>query len=265
MTNRLSIGIVGGGNMGEPIINNLSKNYQVAVCEADKIKSARLRRRYGVATLDLKTLIAQSPVIILCVKPQSFPALLKEMRLIGLESQLIISIAAGIKTSTIEKLLGEQGRVIRTMPNLPAQIGKGITAVAKGKKATVKDFKLAKEIFNFVGEVVGVDEKDIDTVTAISGSGPAYVFLFVEHYMKAARALGGLPPKMVDQLVLETIKGSIAVIDTTKIDPKSLRAQVTSKKGTTEAAIKEFSKGKMDKVFKDALAAAKKRAKQLSQ
>lgn len=259
------MGIIGGGNMGEPIINNLSKNYQVAVCEADKIKSARLRRRYGVATLDLKTLVAQSSTIILCVKPQVFPALLKEMRLIGLDNQLIISIAAGVKTKSIEKLLGDQGRVIRTMPNLPAQIGKGITAVAKGSRATVKDFKLAKEIFNFVGDVVGVDEKDIDTVTAISGSGPAYVFLFVEQFMKAARALGGLTPKMSDHLVLETIKGSIAVLDSTKTDPKQLRDQVTSKKGTTEAALKEFSKGKMDKIFKGALSAAKKRAKELSQ
>ncbi len=265
MTNKVAIGIIGGGNMGEPIINSLSKNYQVAVCEADKIKSARLRRRYGVATLDLKTLLLQCSTIIICVKPQAFTALLKEMRVLGCESHLIISIAAGVKTKTMEKLLGSQGRVIRTMPNLPAQIGKGITAVAKGAKATVKDFKFTKEIFSFVGEVVGVDEKDIDTVTAISGSGPAYVFLFIEEFLKAARSLGGLSPKMSDQLVLETIKGSVAVLDTTKVEPKKLRELVTSKKGTTEAAIKEFSKKGTDKIFKNALAAAKKRAKQLSQ
>ena len=260
---KIKVGIIGGGNMGAAIMASVQDKYSVNVCEADKNRCQYLKSKYKVAINHLRNVVVQSEIIILAVKPQSFEALLQEVRELEIEGKVFISIAAGITTQYIEKRLGSKTRVIRVMPNLPAQVGQGITAVCKGKYSRMADTSIACEIFSSIGSVVIVEEKWMDAVTAVSGSGPAYVFLFAEIFKKAARSLG-LNEGLSQLLVQQTLKGSLQLLEQSKEDPGTLRERVTSKGGTTQAAMDVLTGKKIDKIFKEALAAAKKRAMELS-
>lgn len=264
MTKKITIGVIGGGNMGAAIIAGIYKNFSVNLCELDTKKSQALKEKYGLKVCDLETLMSQSRVILLAVKPQMFDEVLSEMAP-RVNDQLIISIAAGITSKYIEKKLGGNVRVIRTMPNLPAQIQQGITGISQGKFATKEDILVAKEIFESIGAVTVVEEKYIDAITAVSGSGPAYFFLFMENYIKAAKALG-FSTEVATELVLQTVKGSLGLLEQSPEDPAELRKRVTSKGGTTFAALQVFMSKELslDKAFVAALKAAKKRAKELS-
>ena len=259
----IRIGIVGCGNMGTAILSSLVGKYHLAVCEQDEKKAAALRRKFEVKNHGLASLVMISDILLLSVKPQNMDKVLEEMSAVVTKDKIIVSIAAGITTSFIENRLGNKCRVIRTMPNMPAQVGKGITAVCKGSHAQKTDVMLVNNIFNNVGETVVVKEELIDAVTAVSGSGPAYVFLFVELFIKSAQALG-LDASLSKQLVQATLEGSASLLANEKKDAETLRKMVTSKGGTTEAALDVFMKNKIDKIFQKALTAAKKRSKELS-
>lgn len=257
------IGIIGGGNMGGAIIAGVHKKYRVSVCEQDQRRRQLLKRKYQVAVGDLAAVVKRSQVIILAVKPQNFDSVLKDMKPLVTGNQLIVSIAAGMTCRYIEKRLGNKIRVVRTMPNLPAQVGEGITAICSGKSAKRKDVLLVQQIFSCVGTTMIVNEKYMDAVTAASGSGPAYVFLFIESFQKAVRSLG-LSEALTESLVSQTVKGSLDLLKQQKEDASVLRSRVTSKGGTTQAAMDVFKKYKFEKAFRLALNAAKKRAKELS-
>jgi len=257
------IGIIGGGNMGAALIKGLVGDYTVCVTEKDQRRASFLRRRFGIATLPLKTLAQKSQILILAVKPQNLDEVLQELSPWAGSEHLIVSIAAGMMTSFIERRLEGKTRVVRTMPNLPLQIGQGITAVCKGRYARKTDLDEVCRLFNHVGCAVIVSEKDMDAVTAISGSGPAYVFLFAEYLFKTARALG-LNDHLSRQLIQRTLSGSLALMEKSKESPAVLRARVTSKGGTTQAALKIFFKHRTEKIFKDALTAAKRRSKEMA-
>jgi len=263
MARKVKIGIIGGGNMGAAIIGGIQKLYSVSVCENDKKRVNYLKKRFKVAVGSLEKTIKGADVVVLAVKPQSFDSVLSEAKKYISKDKLVVSIAAGITCSFIEKKLGKGIKVIRTMPNLPAQIGEGITAISKGKLAKKKDLGLAVNIFETIGEVLVVEEKQIDAVTAVSGSGPAYVFLFVECLQKAAKSLG-LSKKDSNILVLHTIYGSLDLMLSSGDLPEELRKKVTSKGGTTKAALDVLFKSNITKTYKDALSAAKKRARELS-
>lgn len=260
---KIKIGVIGGGNMGGAIIGGIRKKYSVSVCEQDQRRCRRLKREYKVAAGDLKTVVGKSKAIILAVKPQDFDGVLKEIRPFFAKGRLIISIAAGITCRYIEKRLGTGARVVRAMPNLPVQIGEGVTGICPGRAAGNGDVILARRLFSCVGKTVVVGEKWMDAITAVSGSGPAYVFLFIECLNKAARSLG-LDEGLGRALVLQTVKGSLDLLEYRKEGAGVLRARVTSKGGTTQAAMDVFRKHKLEKVFKAALSAAKKRARELS-
>jgi len=149
------------------------------------------------------------------------------------------------------------------MPNLPAQIGMGMTGICRGQDAGSRDLRLATDIFGSIGQCVVVRESLIDAITAVSGSGPAYVLYFVESFMNAARSVG-LDAPTSEQLVRETLRGSLALLEKSSEDAATLRQKVTSKGGTTEAALKAMAAGNYPGVFEKALKAAKKRAKELS-
>ena len=257
------IGVIGGGNMGSAIISGVYKHFPVRVCELDPRRVRDLKRRFRITVGDFKSVVDQSHVILLAVKPQGFEELLEQLRPLVGRDKLLISIAAGITCSYIEKRLGKGIRVIRTMPNLPAQVGMGMTGVCQGKSATLTDLTLACEIFNHIGKTVVVEEKWMDTITAVSGSGPAYVFLFVECFENAARRLG-LKEEMVKLLVTQTLKGSLALLESQKDEAYVLRTRVTSKGGTTQAAMDVFLKNKIERIFEHALKAARDRARELS-
>jgi len=263
------IGIIGCGNMGEGLFRGLSKvldkSTSLMVSEMDSTRRDYLQEKYKIIVeIDNNVVVKFSDVIILAVKPKDIEDLLKKEVCCGVsKDKLLISIAAGIKTSSIEKIIGKDVPVIRVMPNMPALIGEGISSISRGVCANDADVATAKEIFAAIGDVVEVDEKLVDAVTAVSGSGPAYFCLFIEALIEGAKSLG-LDGGTAEKLVMKTALGSTKMLVELKENPARLRAKVTSKGGTTEAAIKAFEKAKFNSIVKDALKAAEKKSKELS-
>ena len=254
--------------MGEALVKGLYKAHKVCVCEADAKRARVLKNRYGVAVLDLRAALENTDTVVLAVKPQDMAGLLAGIRRGGQAgrphiNKLFISIAAGLTTKFFEAHLGGRPRVVRAMPNMPATIGEGITALCAGKYASAKYLAAAQKVLSSVGKTMIVEEKRMDAVTAVSGSGPAYVFLFVEQWMAAARALG-FKEAQARALVYATLAGSAHLLEKGKLDAAVLRAKVTSKGGTTQAALNVFFKAKSDQVMKKALLAARKRAQELA-
>jgi pyrroline-5-carboxylate reductase len=263
MTKKNSIVVIGGGNMGGAIIGGLHQDCVVTVCEQDRKKANSLRRKYGVQEAPLAAAVAGRDAVILAVKPQDFAGLLEQIRPLVDSRQVVVSVAAGITTRSIERRLGPGPRVVRVMPNLPAVTGQGISAVAAGESAKPADLVMVCRLFRSVGLAVVVEEKMIDAVTAVSGSGPAYVFYFAEILQAAARKLG-LKEAEARLFVLQTLKGSVSLLEGRGADAGEMRRRVTSKGGTTAAALDVLAGHKIDKIFEKALIAARARARELS-
>lgn len=249
--------------MGAAIIAGIYKDHTVGVCEADENRRRFLKKKFNVNLLSLQDLLKQSKFIILAVKPQDFDFLLENIKPHARKDHVFVSIAAGITTKYIERRLIPEGRVIRTMPNLPAQIQQGVTALSGGSNVSKRDLAIVQKIFNAIGTTIILDERYIDAVTAVSGSGPAYVFLFIECMVNAAKSLG-LDDQLSNKMVLQTIKGSVNLLESQNEDASMLRKKVTSKGGTTQAALEVFENEKIDLIFKQALKSAQRRAKELS-
>jgi pyrroline-5-carboxylate reductase len=211
---------------------------------------------------DVKKLARAADIIILAVKPKDVAAVLGDIKDELDSHNLLISVAAGVTTRRIEKNIGRNKAVVRVMPNMPAVIGAGISAICKGTYATKKDLTITRGLFQSLGEVVEAKENLIDAVTAISGSGPAYFFYMVELLTKTAVELG-LKRDIADKLAIETAFGSAKILKETKEAPEILRQKVTSKGGTTEAAFKEFAKGGLEKILKKGIKRACERSKEL--
>ncbi|MBF0122098.1 MAG: pyrroline-5-carboxylate reductase [Candidatus Omnitrophica bacterium] len=258
----MKIGFIGCGNMGEAILASLHKKHQCYICEPRLDRQMYLKKKYVAVFGMLSDVAKVADAVILAVKPQDLPDVFAEIRKLPLNKKVIISIAAGITTKAIEKALSGV-RVIRVMPNLPAMVGKGVSGLCRGSKATPRDLALAKSFFDGLGSSIVVQEKMIDAVTAVSGSGPAYVFLFVESMMKAARKLG-FDEKDAKVLVYGTLLGSAHMLAKSADSAEALRLKVTSKGGTTQAAIDVFMQRDIIGIYEKALGAAKKRAVELS-
>jgi len=257
------IGIIGGGNMGEALIKGLHQSHQVFLTEANQERVTYLKKKYRLTVADINVTVKEAGVLILAVKPQDMTAALDQIKTCTW-GKPIISIAAGLTTKFFEKhFAARKIAVIRCMPNMPAMIGEGITGICAGKYATTTDVKMAQKILQSIGQTVIVKESMMDAITAVSGSGPAYVFLFVEQWMAAARQLG-FKEAEAKQLVYKTLMGSAHLLEKSEFDAATLRAKVTSKGGTTQAAMDVFFSRKFDKLMKDALLAAKKRSKELA-
>ncbi|MFH0753470.1 MAG: pyrroline-5-carboxylate reductase [Candidatus Omnitrophota bacterium] len=259
----MKIAFIGCGHMGEAILAGVYDKHTCYVCESRLERQRELGKKYGVKFGMIIDALKMADVVLLAVKPQDLPDVLAEMRVLKLGKKLVISIAAGVKTSSIEKKLGAGARVVRVMPNLPAMVGLGVSGICRGKHAGPKDVVAAQGIFNATGTTVVVAEKMMDALTAVSGSGPAYVFLFVESWMKAARKLG-FSEKEARALVFQTLTGSVQMLLKSPDSPEVLRARVTSKGGTTQAATDVFMAGNFSGMLEAALKSARDRAKQLS-
>jgi pyrroline-5-carboxylate reductase len=235
------------------------------VSEYDSARRDYIQTKYKmIVEVDNNEVVKFADVIILAVKPKDFEVLLKQEVCCGLsEKKLLISIAAGVTTKHIEDVVGSDVPVIRAMPNMGALIGEAVTSLSRGNAASQKDIETATEIFSLIGEVVEVDEKLVDAVTAVSGSGPAYFFYIIESMIAAGVALG-LDEKTAAKLVTKTALGSARLLEALKEDPAVLRKKVTSKGGTTEAAIAIFEKKKIKSIINDAIKAASKRSRELS-
>lgn len=254
------IGIIGCGNMGGAII---SQNQNAIVFDKDRKKIGDIKKKFSVkVAFDSQDLVKKSNIVIIAVKPQDIDGVLEEIKSV-INRQLIISIAAGITTKYIENKIGGKVRVIRVMPNIAAQVKSGISAMCKGKFAKDNDLKVTEKIFTKIGKVAKVKEKDIDAFTAIAGSGPAYFFYFIESLTDAGKKLGFKEKQMAD-FVIEVAKGSIKLLIEAKLSARELREKVTSKGGTTEAALNVFKHDRFNQIIKEAVLKAAQRAKQLS-
>ncbi|MFH0935337.1 MAG: pyrroline-5-carboxylate reductase [Candidatus Omnitrophota bacterium] len=269
-----TIGIIGFGNMGSAIAKRLDR--PLSVFDVDTLKTSNLRDTIRVV-LSAALVVQESEVIILAVKPQDVASLLDSIRKPAEgKDKLFISIAAGITTGYLESALGNV-RIIRTMPNTPVEIGEGMIALSKGAYATDSDLQFTeKEIFSCLGKTLVVKENMLNAVTAVSGSGPAYVCYFLEReginpatekknqflkeLIEAAQGLG-FSFEEATLLVNQTYEGTIRFLREANVAPSQLRERVTSKGGTTEAALRELEKGHS---LKEAVKAAWQRAKELS-
>lgn len=253
------ISIIGAGNMGMAIASRVKG--KVLISDADTFKLRAIKcKNISIASNNIE-LAGKSNIIILAVKPQDIKRVLEEIKPYA-EKKLIISIVAGVTTSAIEKILG-RARVIRVMPNMPAMVGKGISAISRGRFAGLKDLKLVSGIFSNLGEVVEVKEKMMDAVTAVSGSGPAYYFLFTSLLAKAAEA-EGLKKDLALKLAKAVFIGAAEVVVSKDIAIEELVKKVASKGGTTEAALKIFKSGKLKNIIKQAVKAASLKSSSLS-
>lgn len=263
------IGIIGCGSMGEALLSRLSraieKSTSIMVSELDAARRDFIQSKYRIIVeIDNNYLVKYSDVIILAVKPKDFEDVLKQEVCCGIsENKLLISIAAGITTAYIEKIVGKDVPVIRVMPNMGAVIGEAVSSISAGNSARDEHMLLAREIFSMIGEVVEVEEKLVDAITAVSGSGPAYFFYLVEALKEAARDLG-IDEDMANRIVLKTALGSAKLLEELGEEPALLRKKVTSKGGTTEAAFKILEKKKFKDIVKDAVKQAFKRSREIS-
>lgn len=261
----MTVAIIGAGVMGETLLSGLIRSgtapADLAVGEKRPERAAELREGYGVDVVsNLEAAAAET--VLLVVKPQDMTAVLDEIAPALRPGQLLVSLAAGISTALVEQHVPDGVAVVRVMPNTPALVDAGMAAISGGTHATEEHLARTEALLAATGEVLRVPEDQQDAVTAISGSGPAYVFLVVEAMIDAGVALG-LPRETATALTLQTVTGAAKLLRETGEPPQDLRAKVTSPNGTTAAAIARFESLDLRGTFAAATRAARDRSVEL--
>lgn len=262
-TDNLKIGIIGTGNMGSAIIKGLSSvksRESLLIYDIDKTKLSEISSEAGVKISDsIDAIINFSDILILAVKPDIAVSIASTL---SNYKGIVISIAAGISISTLKNKSGETVKIVRAMPNTPVNTGQGMTVISPSDNISANEIEQIKSIFLSVGEVLVMDEKHMNAVTAISGSGPAYIFTFIQAMADAGVKLG-IP--RAESLILagQTILGSAKMFLDKKENPIMLRDKVTSPGGTTIAALHILEKAGFSGIIIDAIETAAKRSKEL--
>jgi pyrroline-5-carboxylate reductase len=261
------IGFIGGGNMAEAIIKGVKGQESgvrrdILVSEPREDRRKYLQQTYGIKTTGSNKEVASScNIIILAVKPQNMAVVLDEIADLITEDKTVVSIAAGITLSYLQSKLKTK-KLIRVMPNTPAIVQEGMSVMSLCECFSDRDIAIVRDIFMSVGKVLTLPEKYIDTVTAVSGSGPAFVALFIEAMIEAGGKMG-LSKDNASELAIQTLIGTAKLLDT-GMPPVKLREMVTSPGGTTAAGLKVFEEKGFKDIVYDALHAAKKRAEELA-
>jgi len=262
----MKLGVIGCGKMGKALVGGIIR---AGICRAEEVSvydthpaaAQSMSAGLGVTLAGGNAeVVSNSDVILLCVKPQGFLEMLADLG--ESRNKLLISIAAGIQISAIESGCDHRHRVIRVMPNTPALIGRGASAFALGTTATEEDASLTRDLLSAVGYVCRVNESDLDAVTALSGSGPAYFFLMIEALI-ASGVSQGLSPDISRDLALHTAAGAAELVLATGESPAQLRENVTSPNGTTFAALQSFRSNRFESIVEEAVAAAAHRSREL--
>jgi pyrroline-5-carboxylate reductase len=266
-----NITIIGAGNMGASLLGGLIANQfpskQLTITDSDPEKLHLMRQQFNVNTSENNIeVVATADVIILAVKPQVIATITREFSsAIQVKKPLIISVAAGIREENLQNWLGGHMPIVRCMPNTPALIRAGATALYANSFVTTKQHDLAESVLRAVGMVIWLhDEKQMDAVTALSGSGPAYFFLVIEALQAAAEKLG-LPEETARLLTLQTAVGSARMAMESNVSANELRQRVTSPGGTTEAALRILEEEHLFEIFQKALQTAKNRSEELAE
>lgn len=261
------VAILGAGVMGEAVLSGLLRSGRtpddLVVAERRPERAEELHQRYGVRVVDNVEAARSSTVVLLVVKPQDMGAVLDEIAPVITPETLVVSLAAGITTAFIEARLAAEVPVVRVMPNTPALVDEGISAISPGTSCDEPHLAAAETLLRSVGRVVRVPEKYQDAVTAISGSGPAYIYYVVEAMIEAGVLLG-LPRATSSELVVQTLVGAAKMLRETGEHPSVLRENVTSPAGTTSAALRELDDHKVRAAFLRAMEAARDRSHELA-
>lgn len=269
MASRTRLGVIGCGQMARALLTGFSKEgsmfSSLLLYDIDPAKSEALADEFGGTTKENSRSIAEeADLILLAVKPAQIVPVLCDIESVLHEERLLVSVAAGISTAKIVHEVGKHVAVVRVMPNTPSLIGMGATAVAFGSSVAEGDKELIIKMFSTVGIVESVPESYMDAITAVSGSGPAYVFLVAEAMTDAAVEVG-IPRDLARRLVNQTLTGSVAMMQTEGKHPALLREQVASPGGTTIAGIRALETGGIRAAFFEAVNAAYQRSKILGQ
>jgi pyrroline-5-carboxylate reductase len=264
----IDVGFIGGGNMAEAMLRGLLASGREAasmmVAEPDAARRRALGRRFGVATSAHNAAVLEaSRTVVLAVKPQILAEVMEGLRPLVTGRELFVSIAAGVTLARLEKGLGGSARVVRAMPNTPCLVGRAASVVCAGSRATASDVRLVSRMFAAVGDAHVIEDEDLmHVVTALSGSGPAYVYRFAEALVEAA-VQGGMEAELARALTYQTIAGAAAMMIETGQEPADLRKAVSSPGGTTLAGLGRLDEKGFGDTVRQAVAAAAKRSVEL--
>ena len=264
------VAFLGGGRMGEALVSGLIRSGgrsagEIMVTSRREDRSRELGETYGIdSTLSNADAVAWADVLVLMVKPQDMEILLSQIREQVTPEQLVVSFAAGIRTSFVEKHLPDGVHVVRVMSNVAVLVDEAMSVVAAGSNAEDRHLEVAEELLGYVGRVIRLKEVHLDAITATSGSGPAYFFLLAEAMIEACILLG-LSRDVATELIIQTMLGSAKMLRDTGKHPVVLREMVTSPGGTTIAAIRHLEEAGVRAAFLNAIDAACRRSAELAQ
>lgn len=262
------VAILGAGVMGETLLSGLLRAgrpvEQLVVSERRPERVTELHDHYGVRVVENAEAAAMAGTVVLVVKPQDMAGLLAEIRDHLVPGTLVVSLAAGITTKSLERGLPSGTPVVRVMPNTPARVDEGMAALSPGEHCDEGHLEQAEELLRSCGKVIRIAEQHLDAVTAISGSGPAYIF-YVAEAMIEAGVLLGLPRATSTQLVVQTLYGAATMLRETGEHPTVLREQVSSPAGTSMAALRQLDDHKVRAAFLTAMEAARDRSRELAE
>ena len=264
---KYQVGLIGVGVMGEALISGLITSRfpkaQIVFTEKRAERAREISSKYGAREVDLTELAKTSDVVLLVVKPQDLAQLLASINGNLNKNATLVSFAAGKTTEFISEIVGPDISIIRVMPNTPTLIGLGMAAISLGKSVNPEQAKFISEFLATCGKVISVEENLQDAVTALSGSGPAYFFVFIEEMIKSGISLG-LSSDQATTLAIQTMVGSAAMLEQSGKNATTLRENVTSPNGTTAAALKVFSEANLGDIVAKAMTAARDRSQELA-
>jgi pyrroline-5-carboxylate reductase len=263
------IAFIGAGSMAEAFISGILENSLIDrknVWVTNNSNAERLKRindRYGVrTTYDLKELFEGAEIVVLSMKPKDAAAAIQDIREYLTQEMLVVSVLAGVSMSTIETLARLPIAVVRAMPNTSAAVGKSATAVAVNERVTSEQIELMKDLFGTVGLTTFVEEEQLDAVTGLSGSGPAYIYYLIEAMEKSAVEVG-LDKDMASELIVQTLIGAAEMVKNSTKSSEQLRRDVTSPGGTTEAGVKVLEDHQVQQAFISCIKAATAQSKKM--
>jgi pyrroline-5-carboxylate reductase len=265
-----SIAIIGAGNMGTSLLRGilnakLAHHDKMTASGIHSEKLEKLGSKWKIrTTVNNRDAVAGADVVILCVKPYTIGKVIDEVKEALSESQLIISIAAGVTIPALQARIGKNIAIVRAMPNIASTVDEGATAVAFGAHVTDEQAQIAIAVFEAVGEVVVVEEHQLDAVTGLSGSGPAYIYMVIEALIDGGVKMG-LTRDVSTKLAVQTVLGSAKLVKSSQLHPAILRDQVTTPGGTAINAVHELESHGLRSMLIDAVATATRRSKELSE
>ena len=267
MTNGKKIGFIGGGNMAEALIKGLLAGgvakAKITASEPSDLRREHLADAFGIKLAENNLeLMEQNDIVVLAIKPQIFVEVLEEVAGVYAEDKLIVSILAGVKTASIEKFFQGAPRVVRVMPNTPALVGEAASTICRGRHASKDDLDVVRQLFESVGKVQLIDERQMDAATGLSGSGPAYIYTVIEALADGG-VREGLRRDVAHALAVQTVVGAALMVRETGEHPAILRDQVCSPGGTAITGVSTLERKGLRTTLMEAVSAAAARSREL--